>query len=161
MMQSLESNVIDIGLNMVKTGRRDKTADYAMDLYQSRILMIGNDKSSNNQGAGILAVKQGSGIDKLLLAKGYNVNTEAYSIDRLIEMYRKGLINSFAETEVAVLRDLQALDTDGLDYDYKSLAKYSGGAYVSKGFVGKYDEVVEQWRQFAKPCAYLTPSIDN
>lgn len=157
---ALDSNVIDIGLNMVKTKSRDKFAEYAFDLYTSRILLVGNGNSRNNQGAGILAVKQGSDIDILLLAKGYQVNTQAYSIDRLIEMYREGLINSFAESEVSIFDALQALDADEVDYDYEVLAEAAGGAYVAKHFLKNNPSVIKDWQQVTSVCAYLAPKIE-
>lgn len=161
MLQSLESNVIDIALNMAQTKERDQVARYAMDLYQSRVLLVGNDNSSNNQGAGVLAVKQGSDLDTFLLAKGYQVNTQAYSIERLIEMYRQSMINSFAETEIAILPELQAMDEEGIDFDYQVLAKFSGGAYVAKEFFKKYPKAIKKWKKIAKSCAYLAPKMDN
>jgi hypothetical protein len=161
MLQSLESNVIDIALNMARTKQRDQVASYAMDLYESRVLLVGNDKSSNNQGAGVLAVKQGSDLDTLLLTKGYQVNTQAYSIYRLIEMYRQEMINSFVETEIAILPELQAMDDDGIDFDYEVLAQFSGGAYVANDFFKGNPKAIKKWKKVAKACAYLAPKIDS
>ncbi len=160
MMRALQGNVIDIGLNMAKTQERDQLAQYAMDLYSSRILLVSNGKSTNNKGSGVLGVKHGSEVDRLLLAEGYQVNTQAYSIDRLIEMYRRGLIDSFAEFEISVFEALQDMDADDVDYDYQVLTEYAGGAYVAKGFLVNYSHAIKNWKDVAKACAYLAPQID-
>lgn len=161
LMRSLEGNVVDIGLNMVRSESRDKLAVYGMDLYQSRILLVNDGADDNNKGAGILAVRQGSDIDQLLLAKGYAVNTKAYSIDRLIEMYRSDVINSFAEMELSVFEELKTMDVNGVDYDYEVLAELAGGSYLSKTFAEKHPEVLAKWKKIAQSCAYLVPKIDG
>jgi hypothetical protein len=159
-MQSLENNVVDIGLNMIRTKSRDQIAQYGFDLYTSRILLVGNEKSSANQGAGVLAVKQGSGVNSLLQVKGYQVSTAAHSIDKLIDTYRQGSINSFAEMEVNIFDYLLELDRDEVDYDYEVLSEYAGGAYIAKDFVSKYPAVINEWQKVAQSCAHLAPKID-
>ncbi len=161
LLRSLESNVVDIGLNMVRSKSRDAVAKYGMDIYKSRILLVNDESSASNQGAGILAVRQGSDLGPLLETKGYIVNTKAYSIDRLIEMFRKDLINSFAEMELTVYDELKAMDLDGLDYDYIVLSEQVGGSYLANKFVEKHPHVINAWKKTVQSCAYLSPKLDG
>jgi len=163
MMMSLETNIIDIGLNMVRTQKRDKLANYAMDLYNSRILMVTNKENASDkrESLGVIGVVKGTEMANLLAVKGLEADLEVKSIDQLFNMYRNGYIDSFAEAEISVIGQLHALDVLGIDYDYSVMSEHSGGAYVSFDFAQKNPEVLPVWKTNARACAYLAPQVDE
>jgi hypothetical protein len=163
MLMSLETNVVDIGLNMVKSKARDVIANYAMDLYSSRILMVSREENISEDGfkVGILGTRMGSDINSLLAINGYTVAAQAYSIDRLLEMFLSKRIDSFAESEMSIYTQLKQFDEDGVNYDYKVVAEQFGGAYITQQFTKAYPKEIAQWEEVAKGCAYLAPKIES
>src|SRR5690606_25591117 len=76
LMFNLETGVVDIGLNMVRTKERDALAKYAVDIYRSRIILVTRDDGLNKSTleglpVGRLAARLGSDIVNLLNIKGY------------------------------------------------------------------------------------------
>lgn len=165
LMFSLDTNVVDVGLNMVKTKQRDALAQYAVDIYRSRVILVTRDDGSNKSTleelpVGRLAARLGSDIGDLLAIKGYKVDVNAYTVDRLIEMFRAKHINSFAEAEISVFDDLKELDAERFDYDYRILSEKWGGAYISLPFKQANPGVFEAWKKVAGSCRYLAPELN-
>jgi hypothetical protein len=165
LMFSLETNVVDIGLNMVRTKERDALAKYAVDIYRSRIILVTRDDGSNkssleNLPVGRLAARLGSDIGNLLAIKGYKVDVNAYTVERLIEMFRAKHINSFAEAEISVFDTLKELDAERFNYDYQILSEKWGGAYVTFDFQQKNPEIVPVWSKVVESCRYLSPELN-
>lgn len=164
LMMSLETNIVDVGLNMVKTKDRDALAKYAVDIYRSRIILVTRDNDSNKSSldslpVGRLAARLGSEIGSLLAIKGYKVDVNAYTVERLIEMFRAKHINSFAEAEISVYDDLKDLDAERFNYDYQVLSEKWGGAYITFDFQKKNPEVIPLWKKKVESCRYLAPEL--
>ena len=164
LMYALESNVVDIGLNMVRTKARDEKAKYAMDIYKSRIILVTRDDGQNKNSleplpVGRLAARLGSEIDRLLKVKGYKVDVNAYTVEKMMGMFRAKHINSFAEAEISVFDTLKALDLERFAYDYQVLSEQWGGAYVTFDFEQKHPEVVPAWKKVVESCRYLAPEL--
>ncbi len=165
LMFALETNVVDVGLNMVRTKERDALAKYAVDIYRSRIILVTRDDGSNkssleNLPVGRLAARLGSDIANLLVIKGYKVDVNAYTVERLLEMFRAKHINSFAEAEISVFDALKELDVDRFNYDYQVLSEKWGGAYITFQFQKKYPEIVPVWKKVVDACRYLAPELN-
>jgi hypothetical protein len=165
LMFALETNVVDIGLNMVRTKERDALAKYAVDIYRSRIIIVTRDDGSNKSSlaslpVGRLAARLGSDISDLLAIKGYKVDVNAYTIERLLEMFRAKHVNSFAEAEISVFDALKELDVDRFNYDYQVLSQKWGGAYVTFQFQQKNPEIVPVWKKVVESCRYLAPELN-
>jgi ABC-type amino acid transport substrate-binding protein len=161
---ALETNVVDIGLNMVRTQARDKVAKHAVDIFKSRIILVTRDDGQNKKSleplpVGRLAARLGSEIDRLLTVKGYKVDVNAYTVERMMEMFRAKHINSFAEAEISVFDTLKALDQERFGYDYQVLSEQWGGAYVTFDFNRKNPEVIPVWRKVVESCRYLAPEL--
>jgi len=163
MMMSLETNIVDIGINMVQTKKRDKLAAYALDLYRSRILMVTRIESTSdtNISLGVIGARRGTEMIDLLAVKGIDVDMKVKTIDHLFNMFLKKYIDSFAETEISIIDRLHALDAGGVDYDYSVLSEHAGGAYLAFDFEKKFQSVPEEWGKHASSCAYLAPTLDN
>jgi len=163
MMMSLETNVVDMGLNMVRTPKRDQIAKYAIDLYNSRILMITSkeDVMGSNESLGVIGVRRGTEIFDLLEVKGFDVDMKVKTLDHLFSMFRNNYIDTFAEAEITIIDRLRALDDANVDYDYRVISARSGGAYLAQDFVNKYKDVSKVWQSYAANCAYLAPSLDG
>lgn len=164
LMFSLETNVVDIGLNMIRTKERDALAKYAVDIYRSRIILVTRDDNSNRGSldvlpVGRLAARLGSDIGDLLSIKGYKVDVNAYTVERLIEMFRAKHINSFAEAEISVFDSLKDLDAERFDYDYQVLSEKWGGAYITFDFQQKNPEIIPIWKKAVESCRYLAPEL--
>lgn len=165
LMFSLDTNVVDIGLNMVKTKERDALAKYAVNIYRSRVILVTRDDGSNKSTldelpVGRLAARLGSDIGNLLAIKGYKVDVNAYTVERLIEMFRAKHINSFAEAEISVFDDLKELDAERFDFDYRVLSERWGGAYVSFPFQKKNPKLLSAWTKVVESCRYLAPELN-
>lgn len=165
LMFSLDTNVVDIGLNMVKTKERDALAKYAVNIYRSRVILVTRDDGSNKSTldelpVGRLAARLGSDIGNLLAIKGYKVDVNAYTVERLIEMFRAKHINSFAEAEISVFDDLKELDAERFDFDYRVLSERWGGAYVSFPFQKKNPQLLSAWTKVVESCRYLAPELN-
>jgi ABC-type amino acid transport substrate-binding protein len=161
---ALETNVVDIGLNMVRTPARDKVARHAVDIYKSRIILVTRDDGLNKNSleplpVGRLAARLGSEIDRLLTVKGYKVDVNAYTVERMMEMFRAKHINSFAEAEISVFDTLKALDQERFAYDYQVLSEQWGGAYVTFEFSRKHPDVIPAWKNVVESCRYLAPEL--
>ena len=164
LMFALESNVVDIGLNMVRTKARDEKAKYAVDIYKSRIILVTRDDGKNKNSleplpVGRLAARIGSEIDRLLVVKGYQVDVNAYTVERMMELFRAKHINSFAEAEISVFDTLKAFDLERFAYDYQVLSEQWGGAYVTHAFEQAHPEVLPAWRKVVESCRYLAPEL--
>lgn len=164
LMYALESNVVDVGLNMVRTKARDEKAKYATDIYKSRIILVTRDDGQNKNSlealpVGRLAARLGSEIDRLLGVKGYKVDVNAYTVERMMEMFRAKHINSFAEAEISVFDTLKALDQERFAYDYQVLSEQWGGAYLAFAFEKKNPQVVPGWKKVVESCRYLAPEL--
>tara|TARA_R110002072_G_scaffold90500_5_gene202448 strand:+ start:22727 stop:23509 length:783 start_codon:yes stop_codon:yes gene_type:complete len=165
LMFSLDTNVVDIGLNMVRTKERDALAKYAVDIYRSRVILVTRDDGSSKSTldelpVGRLAARLSGEIGNLLAIKGYKVDINAYTVDRLIEMFRAKHINSFAEAEISVFDDLKALDAERFDFDYRVLSEKWGGAYISFPFRQQHPGIVSVWKKAVKSCRYLAPELN-
>lgn len=165
LMFSLDTNVVDIGLNMVKTKERDALAKYAVDIYRSRVILVTRDDGSNRSTldelpVGRLAARLGSDIGNLLAIKGYKVDVNAYTVERLIEMFRAKHINSFAEAEISVFDELKALDAERFDFDYRVLSEKWGGAYLSLPFYKNNPKLISTWKKTVESCRYLAPELN-
>lgn len=165
LMFSLDTNVVDIGLNMVKTKERDALAKYAVDIYRSRVILVTRDDGSTKSTldslpVGRLAARLGSDIGNLLAIEGYKVDVNAYTVERLIEMFRAKHINSFAEAEISVFDDLKELDAERFDFDYRVLSERWGGAYVSFPFQKKNPKLLPAWKKVVESCRYLAPELN-
>lgn len=164
LMFALETNVVDIGLNMVRSKERDDVAKYAVDIYKSRIILVTRDDGKHKNSleplpVGRLAARLGSEIDRLLGIKGYKVDVNAYTVERLMEMFRAKHINSFAEAEISVFDSLKALDEERFAYDYQVLSEQWGGAYITFQFQQKNPEVIPVWKKVVESCRYLAPEL--
>ncbi len=165
LMFALETKVVDIGLNMVRTKDRDAIAKYAVDIYRSRIILVTRDDGSNksslsNLPVGRLAARLGSDIGNLLAIKGYKVDVNAYTVERLLEMFRAKHINSFAEAEISVFDELKELDAERFNYDYQVLSEKWGGAYMTFDFQQKNPEIIAVWTKLVDSCRYLSPELN-
>lgn len=165
LMFALETNVVDIGLNMVRTKERDALAQYAVDIYRSRIILVTRDDGLNKSSleslpVGRLAARLGSDISNLLTIKGYKVDVNAYTVDRLLEMFRAKHVNSFAEAEISVYDALKELDAERFDYDYQVLSEKWGGAYVTFQFQKSNPQFVPAWKKVVDACRYLAPELN-
>ena len=165
LMLALEDNVVDIGLNMVRSKERDALAKYAVDIYRSRIIIVTGDDGSNKSSleslpVGRLAARLGSDISDLLAIKGYKVDVNAYTVERLLEMFRAKHINSFAEAEISVFDALKELDADRFNYDYQTLSEKWGGAYLSFQFQKNNPEIIPVWKKLVDSCRYLAPELN-
>ena len=165
LMFSLDTNVVDIGLNMVKTKQRDALAKYAVDIYRSRVILVTRDDGASKSTmaelpVGRLAARLGSDIGSLLAIKGYQVDANAYTVERLIEMFRAKHINSFAEAEISVFDDLKELDAERFDFDYRVLSEKWSGAYVSFPFNKSNPDLIATWKKTVKSCRYLAPELN-
>jgi hypothetical protein len=164
LMFALETNVVDVGLNMVRTPARDALAKYAVDIYKSRIILVTRDDGQNRKSlealpVGRLGARLGSEIDRLLGIKGYKVDVNAYTVERMMEMFRAKHINSFAEAEISVFDTLKALDLERFAYDYQVLSEHWGGAYVAFDFHKKHPDVIPAWKKLVESCRYLAPEL--
>ncbi len=164
LMFALETNVVDIGLNTVRTKARDQVAKYAVDIYKSRIILVTRDEGRIKNSleplpVGRLGARLGSEIDQLLKVKGHKVDVNAYTVDRLINMFRAKHINSFAEAEISVFDALKELDQERFGYDYQVLSEEWGGAYITKQFDEKYPKIIPQWKKQVESCRYLAPEL--
>jgi hypothetical protein len=162
---ALETNVVDIGLNMVRTKERDALAKYAVDIYRSRIIIVTRDDGANKSSleslpVGRLAARVGSDISNLLAIKGHKVDVNAYTVERLLELFRAKHVNSFAEAEISVFDALKELDVDRFNYDYQVLSEKWGGAYVTFQFQQKNPEIVPVWQKVVESCRYLAPELN-
>lgn len=165
LMFALDTNVVDIGLNMVRTKERDALAKYAVDIYRSRIILVTRDDGSNKHTlstlpVGRLGARLGSDIGNFLAIKGYQVDVNAYTVERLIEMFRAKHINSFAEAEISVFDALKEMDADRFNYDYQVLSEKWGGAYITFQFQQKNPEIVAVWNKVVSGCRYLSPELN-
>lgn len=165
LMFNLETNIVDIGLNMVQTKERDALAKYAVDIYRSRIVLVTRDDGSSKSSldglsVGRLAARLGSDIDKLLAIKGYKVDVNAYTVDRMIEMFRAKHINSFAEAEISVFDALKEFDAERFNYEYQVLSEKWGGAYITSEFQKKNPKLIPEWKKVVKSCRYLSPELN-
>lgn len=165
LMFNLDSNVVDIGLNMVRTKERDALAKYAVDIYRSRIILVTRDDglSRSNLDAlpvGRLAARLGTDIGNLLSLNGYKVDVNAYTVERMIDLFRAKHINSFAEAEISVFDALKELDSERFDYDYQVLSEKWGGAYVAQDFHKKNPKLISEWKKVVDSCRYLSPELN-
>jgi ABC-type amino acid transport substrate-binding protein len=165
LMFNLETNIVDIGLNMVRTKERDALAKYAVDIYRSRIILVTRDDGSNKSSleslpVGRLAARLGSEIADLLAIKGYKVDVNAYTVERLIEMFRAKHINSFAEAEISVFDVLKELDAERFNFEYQVLSEKWGGAYITSALQKKNPELISQWQKVVESCRYLAPELN-
>lgn len=164
LMFALETNVVDIGLNTVRTKERDGVAKYAVDIYRSRIILVTRDDGQKKNSleplpVGRLGARLGSEIDHLLGIKGYKVDVNAYTVERLMDMFRAKHINSFAEAEISVFDSLKALDAERFAYDYQVLSEQWGGAYITFQFHQKNPEVIPAWKKLVESCRYMAPEL--
>lgn len=164
LMFALETSVVDMGLNMVRSKERDKLAQYAVDIYRSRILLVTRDDGNSRQSldappVGRLGARLGTDIDRLLKIKGFKVDVNAYTVERLMEMFRSKHVNSFAESEMAVFDYLKTLDEMRFAFDYRVLSEEWGGAYLAKEFHKKHPEVIQNWKKVVNSCRYLAPEL--
>lgn len=165
LMFNLETNIVDVGLNMVRTKERDALAKYAVDIYRSRIILVTRDDGSNKPSldslpVGRLAARLGSDIGNLLAVKGYKVDVNGYTVERLIEMFRAKHINSFAEAEISVFDALKELDAERFNYEYQVLSEKWGGAYVTSEFQQRNSKLIPEWKKIVGSCRYLAPELD-
>ena len=165
LMFNLDANIVDVGLNMVRTKERDALAKYAVDIYRSRIILVTRDdgltKSSlDSLPVGRLAARLGSEIGNLLAIKGYKVDVNAYTVERMIEMFRVKHINSFAEAEISVFDALKALDAERFGYEYQVLSEKWGGAYINSDFGQKNPKLIPEWKKLVESCRYLAPELN-
>lgn len=165
LMFNLETNIVDVGLNMVQTKERDALAKYAVDIYRSRIVLVTRDDGSNKSSldglpVGRLAARLGSDIDNLLAIKGYKVDVNAYTVERMMEMFRTKHINSFAEAEISVFDDLKELDAERFNYEYQVMSEKWGGAYITSQFQQKNPKLIPEWKKVVESCRYLAPELN-
>lgn len=163
MMMSLEHNVVDMGLNMVRTPKRDQIAKYAIDLYNSRILLVTSkdDVMGSNESLGVIGVRRGTEFISLLEVKGFDIDMKVKSLDHLFSMFQNNYIDTFAEAEITIIDRLLSYDEANVDYDYRVISERSGGAYLALDFANKYNNVSTAWQSYANSCAYLAPSLDG
>lgn len=156
-MLSLQSNLLDLGLYLVRTAERDKQAYYAGDLITTRTILIKKKRGASDRQSQITGTRLGTYFISQLEALDIEVGVKVQSFEQLISMFNLGRVDAMVEAEIFLFDNYHRINGYPDEVDQQVLSEVVGGGYFSFKYKQGDRGLAHIWQQQVAACIPLLP----